>query len=81
MSARWAVFAYHTFGARVLEALLARDEPVVAVVTHADDPSEGDWFDSVAEVARTHRLPLFTPASPVPRTLPLVQSRQRPACA
>jgi UDP-4-amino-4-deoxy-L-arabinose formyltransferase/UDP-glucuronic acid dehydrogenase (UDP-4-keto-hexauronic acid decarboxylating) len=62
--ARWAVFAYHTFGARALEALLARDEQVVAVVTHADDPSEGDWFDSVADVARTHRLPLFTPASP-----------------
>ncbi len=61
---RWAVFAYHTFGARALEALLARDEQVVAVVTHADDPSEGDWFDSVADVARTHRLPLFTPASP-----------------
>jgi len=62
--ARWALFAYHTFGARALEALLARDEQVVAVVTHADDPSEGDWFDSVADVARTHRLPLFTPASP-----------------
>ena len=62
--ARWALFAYHTFGARALEALLARDEQVVAVVTHADDPSEGDWFDSAADVARTHRLPLFTPASP-----------------
>ena len=48
---RWALFAYHTFGARALEALLARDEQVVAVVTHADDPSEGEWFDSVAEVA------------------------------
>ena len=64
MSARWAVFAYHTFGARVLEALLARGERVVAVVTHADDPSEGDWFESVAEVARGHRLPLLTPPSP-----------------
>ncbi len=62
--ARVAVFAYHTFGARALEALLARDERVVAVVTHADDPSEGDWFDSVADIARTHRLPLFTPSSP-----------------
>ena len=64
MSARWAVFAYHTFGARALEALLARGERVVAVVTHADDPSEGDWFESVAEIARVHRLPLFTPLSP-----------------
>lgn len=61
---RWAIFAYHTFGARALEALLARDERVVAVVTHADDPSEGDWFESVAELARAHRLPVFTPPSP-----------------
>jgi len=62
--ARWAVFAYHTFGARALEALLARDERVVAVVTHADDPSEGDWFESVADIARSHHLPVLTPSSP-----------------
>lgn len=62
--ARWVVFAYHTFGARALEALLARDERVVAVVSHADDPSEGDWFESVVEVARAHRLPLLAPGSP-----------------
>jgi methionyl-tRNA formyltransferase len=62
--ARWAVFAYHTFGARALEALLARDERVVAVVTHPDDPGEGDWFESVAELARIHRLPLLIAPSP-----------------
>jgi len=62
--ARWAIFAYHTFGARALEALLAREEQVVAVVTHPDDPDEGDWFESVAAIARIHRLPLFTPPSP-----------------
>jgi len=62
--ARWAIFAYHTFGARALEALLAREEQVVAVVTHPDEPDEGDWFESVAEIARIHRLPLFTPPSP-----------------
>ena len=62
--ARWALFAYHTFGARTLEALVARGERVVAVVTHPDDPGEGDWFESVAEIARVHRLPLFTPPSP-----------------
>lgn len=72
--ARWAVFAYHTFGARALEALRARDEQVVAVVTHADDPSEGDWFDSVAEIARTHRLPLFMPSSP---NLPVIAEALR----
>jgi UDP-4-amino-4-deoxy-L-arabinose formyltransferase/UDP-glucuronic acid dehydrogenase (UDP-4-keto-hexauronic acid decarboxylating) len=62
--ARWVVFAYHTIGARALEALLACAEPVVAVVTHPDDPGEGDWFESVSEVARAHRLPLVMPPSP-----------------
>ena len=62
--ARWAVFAYHTFGARALDALLARDEAVVAVVTHPDDPAEGDWFESVAEIARIRQIPCLAPASP-----------------
>src|SRR5439155_20772459 len=52
------------FGARALEALLARGEPVVAVVTHPDDRGEGDWFESVAAVARLHCLPVFSPPSP-----------------
>ncbi len=73
--ARWAVFAYHTFGARALEALLARDERIVAVVTHGDDPAEGDWFESVGDLARLHRLPLFTPASP---NLPVMVETLRP---
>ncbi len=51
---RTVVFAYHTIGARALAALLARGEDVVAVVTHADDPAEGDWFESVAALARAH---------------------------
>ncbi len=62
--ARWVVFAYHTFGARALESLLGREEEVVAVVTHRDDPAEGDWFESVADIARVRRLPLFIPPSP-----------------
>jgi len=64
MRALWVLFAYHTIGARALEALVARGEEVAAVVTHADDPGEGSWFDSVAEVARIHQIPCFTPASP-----------------
>jgi UDP-4-amino-4-deoxy-L-arabinose formyltransferase/UDP-glucuronic acid dehydrogenase (UDP-4-keto-hexauronic acid decarboxylating) len=58
------LFAYHTIGARALEALVARGEEVAAVVTHADDPGEGSWFESVAEVARIHGIPSFAPASP-----------------
>ena len=64
MSARWVVFAYHTFGARALAALLARGETVTAVVTHDDVPTEGDWFESVAELARVHGVPVLTPTSP-----------------
>jgi UDP-4-amino-4-deoxy-L-arabinose formyltransferase/UDP-glucuronic acid dehydrogenase (UDP-4-keto-hexauronic acid decarboxylating) len=64
VSGRWVVFAYHTFGARALGALLARGETVAAVVTHDDEPAEGDWFESVAEVARAHGVPVLTPASP-----------------
>ena len=62
--ARWVLFAYHTFGAEALEALLGRGEQVVAVLTHRDDPSEGSWFRSVAEIARHHGLPTFAPPSP-----------------
>ena len=62
--ARWAVFAYHTMGARALEALVARGEDVAVVVTHADDADEGAWFESVADVARIHRIPCLTPTSP-----------------
>ncbi|MBI2524584.1 MAG: formyltransferase [Candidatus Rokubacteria bacterium] len=62
--ARWVLFAYHTFGARALGALLARGERVVTVVTHADDPTEGDWFESVAEVARAAGIPVLAPPSP-----------------
>ena len=62
--ARWVLFAYHTFGARALAALRARGERVVAVVTHADDPAGGDWFESVAEVAGTAGIPVLAPPSP-----------------
>ena len=68
--ARWVVFAYHTIGARALEALVARGEHVAAVVTHPDDPGEGSWFESVADVARIHRIPCLMPPSPnLPETV------------
>jgi methionyl-tRNA formyltransferase len=60
----WVVFAYHTFGARALRALLGRGERILAVVTHEDDPAEGSWFDSVAALARSVGLPVLTPRSP-----------------
>jgi methionyl-tRNA formyltransferase len=61
---RVVLFAYHTFGARVLEALGARGEDIVAVVTHEDDPGERRWFDSVAALAAEQGLPVLAPRSP-----------------
>ena len=64
MSEGCVFFGYHTFGARALAGLLARGEHVALVVTHPDDPAEGSWFESVAEVARAHGVPMIMPASP-----------------
>lgn len=61
---RCVFFGYHTFGARALAALLARGADVAAVVTHEDSPGEGDWFESVADVARAHGVDVLTPPSP-----------------
>ena len=49
---RIAVFAYSDTGHACLKFLLDRGEDVVLVVTHADDPKEPTWFDSVADLAR-----------------------------
>jgi methionyl-tRNA formyltransferase len=62
--ARWAVFAYHTIGARALEALVTRGEDVLVVMTHVHDAGEGEWFESVADIARVHGIPCLAPASP-----------------
>ena len=64
MRGRCVVFGYHTFGARALAGLLGAGAQVAGVVTHPDDPGEGDWFESVAEVARAHAVPVITPATP-----------------
>jgi len=48
---RAVVFAYHNVGARCLRVLRAHGVEVPLVVTHADDPSENQWFERVAEVA------------------------------
>ncbi|HET7569685.1 MAG TPA: formyltransferase [Gammaproteobacteria bacterium] len=56
------VFAYHNVGARCLAVLLAQGVEVPLVVTHADDPDENVWFESVAALARLHDIPVVTPA-------------------
>src|SRR5205814_10336780 len=37
---------------------------VKLVVTHEDDPNENVWFESVAELARLHQIPVVTPSTP-----------------
>ena len=58
------VFAYHDVGVRCLKVLLAQGVTVPLVVTHADNPTENIWFDSVAAVARDHDIPAITPDDP-----------------
>jgi methionyl-tRNA formyltransferase len=52
------VFAYHDVGVRCLRTLLAHGIQVPLVLTHADDPGETIWFDSVARHAAWYGLPV-----------------------
>ncbi len=58
------VFAYHNVGVRCLSVLLAHDVNVALVVTHRDNLKETIWFDSVAELAALHDIPVITPDHP-----------------
>jgi methionyl-tRNA formyltransferase len=64
MTTSAVVFAYSEVGVRCLRVLLREGIHVALVVTHEDDPLEQKWFDSVAELAREHRVPVSTPAEP-----------------
>jgi methionyl-tRNA formyltransferase len=72
---RAVVFAYHNVGVRCLQVLLAHGVDVRLVVTHADDPREHIWFESVAALAALHGLPFVTPADPADADL-LARIRQ-----
>ncbi|MFA6972206.1 MAG: formyltransferase [Gallionella sp.] len=58
------VFAYHNVGVRCLSVLLAQGVDVQLVVTHRDNPNENIWFESVAELAALHGIPVITPDDP-----------------
>lgn len=78
MKARRAVvFAYHNVGVRCLEMLLAHGVDVPLVVTHADDPDENRWFESVADAAALNDIAVITPKTP---NAPEIVARVR-ACA
>jgi len=61
---RAVVFAYSEVGARCLAVLLAQGIDVGLLFTHADDPGEGRWFASVAEIARARGLRVEMPEDP-----------------
>ncbi|MFH1718320.1 MAG: bifunctional UDP-4-amino-4-deoxy-L-arabinose formyltransferase/UDP-glucuronic acid oxidase ArnA, partial [Planctomycetota bacterium] len=55
------VLAYHNIGCAGIEALLRNGFEIAAVFTHKDDTRENLWFDSVAELAASHGIPVFAP--------------------
>jgi methionyl-tRNA formyltransferase len=61
---RAVVFAYHKVGVRCLKVLVAHGVGVPLVVTHADNPAETIWFDSVAATATEYGIPCTTPEEP-----------------
>ena len=74
---RTVVFAYHNVGYRCLSVLLAHGVEVALVVTHRDNPKETIWFDSVAELAALHGIPVITPDNPnVPEVVEQIRALQ-----
>ena len=77
-SPRVVVFGYHDIGAACLEVLLEQGADVVAVVTHQDDPAETIWFASVAALAISRGIPVFTPENPAEPRFVEEMGRLRP---
>jgi methionyl-tRNA formyltransferase len=61
---RAVVFAYHNVGVRCLKVLIAHGVEIPLVVTHADDPRESIWFESVARTADAFGVPVIAPPDP-----------------
>lgn len=71
------VFAYSLVGHSCLKALIKAGENVVGVFTHPDSPTEAQWFPSVADLARTHHIPVIETESPKdPGVLEAMQTLQ-----
>ena len=58
------VFAYSEVGVRALRELLAQGVHIPLLFSHADDPTENQWFGSVQRLAQDHGLNIVTPDSP-----------------
>ncbi len=55
------VLAYHNIGCTGIKTLINHGVEIQAVFTHADDPDENLWFDSVAEEAARQGVPVYAP--------------------
>jgi UDP-4-amino-4-deoxy-L-arabinose formyltransferase/UDP-glucuronic acid dehydrogenase (UDP-4-keto-hexauronic acid decarboxylating) len=55
------LLAYHNIGCVGIKALLVHGFDIRAVFTHEDDSNETIWFDSVAELAAAHDIPVYAP--------------------
>jgi methionyl-tRNA formyltransferase len=75
---RAVVFAYHNVGVRCLKTLLAHGVEVPLVFTHADQPQEQIWFDSVADSAADYGIPAIAPLDPNAGDLPARVAACRP---
>ena len=60
-AARAVVFGYHDVGVRCLKTLVSGGVEVPLVVTVADDPTEKQWFGSVAATAAEYGIPSIAP--------------------
>jgi methionyl-tRNA formyltransferase len=60
---RLLFFGYSQVGYDCLELLLARQDNVIGVITHEDNPAEKIWFKTPALAAREKNIPVHTPAS------------------
>jgi methionyl-tRNA formyltransferase len=58
---RALIFAYHNVGVGCIKALLDAGIQIELVVTHADDPHENIWFDSVAAICQERGIPYVQP--------------------
>jgi len=55
------VFAYHTVGAKCLQALIDHGFEIPLVFSHEDAQGENIWFDSVKDLCLEHQIPCITP--------------------
>jgi len=55
------VFAYHNMGCTGIEALLRNGFEIQAVFTYPDSDAEAIWFESVAQLASRHEIPVYAP--------------------